>query len=419
MPTIFLSHSSEDKDFIEREVIPVLKSRDIGVWYSPHAIQTAEEWERAIKRGLESSDWFLVALSPRSAQSRWVRAEMGWAFANRGGKIIPILIEACDLFQFPIWINELQFADFRRDRRKGAEQLLAVFDTSAAPLDGSHPTSAERAENAPTVDNFPLKALAHTFMQKRDFDAAITELDGALELDPRDSGALILRGVCEFGKSNWDGAIRDLSRAIEARPNPLALSLTYFYRASAYVSKDDRVRALADCSDAVIADPNNADAFLLRGKLRRINLDRAGALADLNEAVNLKPSSEAHLQRAEAFRDINDTEAARADYAEAVKLDPNAAEKVPIHLREKTLPTPSASGIEEALGSLRVMGSFTQMDSMPPAAKAKVLSEMMTIGFPKIMADLDYLVKHLPKGSKEHQAAALLEEIARKAGLKN
>lgn len=418
MPTVFLSHSSEDKEFVERELIPVLKSRGIGVWYSSEAIQTAEQWERAIRRGLESSDWFLVALSTRSAQSKWVRAEMGWAFANREGRIVPVLIEACDLAQFPIWIPELQFADFRRDRRKGAERLLTLFDASPVQP-GSPLASPESAEQMATEDTFPLKALGHAFMLKGDFDGAITELDGALELNSRDSGALILRGVCELGRSNWDGAIGDLTRGIEAGPNPLALSLTYFYRARAYISKNDRVRALADCSEALKADQNNADAFLFRGKLRRINLDRQGALADLNEAVTLKPSAEAYLQRAEAFRDLNDTDKARADYAEAVKLDPSAAEKVPIHLQGESAAAPSASGIEEALGSLRVMASFTQMDSMPPAAKAKMLSEMMAIGFPKIMADLGYLVKHLPKGSKEHQSAVLLDAVARKAGLMN
>jgi tetratricopeptide (TPR) repeat protein len=420
MPTVFVSHSSEDTQFIERELIPILKSRKIEVWYSPQTIKTAEEWERAIKRGLESSDWFLVALSPRSVKSKWVRAETGWAFANREGKIIPVLIEACDPFELHILLNGLEFADFRRDPRKGSERLLAIFNDLPTKVDdGSDETNEEQ-----TVDNSSLKVYAHTLMVKGDFDGAIAELNDALELSPQDSGAYFLRGVCHLGKSDSDAAIADLTRAIDGKLNPLALSLAYMYRARAHAAKGADQRAFADCTEALRSDDNNADAYLLRGKLRRRNLEREGAVADFNEAIRLKPtSSEAFIQRAQAFREIGDTAKAKADYAEAVKLDPKVYEMVPTHLRDTQirnteLSSSTASRIEEALGSLRALGFLTQMDKMSPAAKVKALNDLMAIGFPKVMADLDYLINNLPKGSKELELAIILEDVARKAGLK-
>ena len=45
--------------FLEQELIPRLKSRGIGVWYSPEAIQTADRWEHAISADVEEK---LVAL---------------------------------------------------------------------------------------------------------------------------------------------------------------------------------------------------------------------------------------------------------------------------------------------------------------------------------------------------------------------
>ena len=403
MPTVFISHSSEDAQFIEREIIPLLASRGIEAWYSPEAIRTAEEWERAIKRGLESSDWFLVALSPRSARSKWVRAETGWAFANREGRIIPVIIEACDPYELHIRLNDLQFADFRREPRKGAERLLAVLGGASDP-----PPPQE-----PTADNTPLKMYANALMLKGDFDGAVAELGGAIELSPGDSGAYVLRGTCHLGRSDWDAAIADFTRAIGGKLNPLALSWAYVHRARAHAAKKDSPRALADCNEAVRADPNNADAYLLRGTLQRMNLERDAAIADFTEAIRLAPtSSEAFVQRHHAFREIGDTARARADYSEAIRLNPEIALTTP--------PPPSSPDprIEEALRSLQAVAFLTQMDAMTPAGKQKALMELMPIGFPKVWDDLDYLIENLPENRPEHRLAVLLEEVAREAGLK-
>lgn len=132
MPTAFVSHSSEDAQFIERNILPTLKALGVEVWYSPISIHTAEEWERSIKRGLESSDWFVVTVSPHSAKSRWVRAETGWAFNNRDGRIVPILIGQCNPYDLHMLLAELQFADFRRDPRKGEQELRSLFDRHGA-----------------------------------------------------------------------------------------------------------------------------------------------------------------------------------------------------------------------------------------------------------------------------------------------
>ena len=62
--TVFVSHSSRDRGFVEREIIPLLQRHGVGTWYSKDDIETASEWERTIRQGLETCDWFLVVLSP-------------------------------------------------------------------------------------------------------------------------------------------------------------------------------------------------------------------------------------------------------------------------------------------------------------------------------------------------------------------
>ncbi|HEX9730790.1 MAG TPA: TIR domain-containing protein [Thermoanaerobaculia bacterium] len=418
MPTVFVSHSSEDAHFIEQQIVPLLKSRNLNVWYSAESIQTAEEWERAIRRGLEASDWFLVALSPRSAKSKWVRRETGWAFANREGRIVPILIEACDPNDLHIGLNELQFADFRRDQQKGATRLLSAFDSAPSAVAGGTPGAPEEG-SAPRPDNFPLKALAHTQMLRGDFDEAIVELDGALELVPTDAGAYVLRGTCHLAKSAWDAAIGDFTNALAGDLNPIVRSLAYMYRGRANGAKNDDRMAVADCNEALRADPDNADAYVLRGKLRRRALEREGAVADFSEALKLKPTAaEAFLQRAQVFAELGEIGKAKVDYAAAVELDATFAEKVPVHLSDRAPSHLDTARIEEARRSLRAIGFLTQMDQMAPAAKARALSELMTVGFPKVMSDLDYLTTNLPKESAEYKAAVLLNDVAKKAGLK-
>src|SRR4051794_26904077 len=96
MPLVFISHSSNDTEFVEWEIIPLLTGSGLNVWYSKENIETAAEWEKQIKRGLRDCDWFLVVLSPDSVISDWVQNEVDWAVDERKGKIIPVLYQDCD-----------------------------------------------------------------------------------------------------------------------------------------------------------------------------------------------------------------------------------------------------------------------------------------------------------------------------------
>ena len=48
---VFVSHSTKDREFVEREVVSHLERHGIRTWYSKVAIQTAAEWETSIRRG--------------------------------------------------------------------------------------------------------------------------------------------------------------------------------------------------------------------------------------------------------------------------------------------------------------------------------------------------------------------------------
>lgn len=129
---VFVSHSTKDRDFVEREIITHLEKGGIKTWYSTTDIQTASEWERSILRGLESCDWFLVVMSPRSSSSEWVKDELHWAIDQRPNRIIPVLMEDCDLRDFHLRMARIQYVDFRNQSNKSRAQLMELFEAETA-----------------------------------------------------------------------------------------------------------------------------------------------------------------------------------------------------------------------------------------------------------------------------------------------
>ena len=112
-PIVFVSHSSEDWEWVDRKIIKPLEKHKINVWYSGLHIKSTSQWEREILRGLEISVWFLLVVSPRSEKSEWVKDELGWAIDHRPGKIAPVIMEDAELYNFHIRLPRIQYIDFR------------------------------------------------------------------------------------------------------------------------------------------------------------------------------------------------------------------------------------------------------------------------------------------------------------------
>lgn len=129
---VFISHSTQDREFVEREIINQLEANGIKTWYSKVDIQSSAEWERSILRGLDSCDWFLIVMSTRSAGSEWVKDELHWAIEKRPNKIIPVMIEECNLRDFHIRMARIQYVDFRNPSRESRGQLLELLTTDSA-----------------------------------------------------------------------------------------------------------------------------------------------------------------------------------------------------------------------------------------------------------------------------------------------
>ena len=131
MPKVFISHSSQDRELVEREIVALLQSHGIETWYSKDSIQTAAQWQRSIEVGLESCDWFLLVMTPRSLDSDWVLAEVTWWMEERKGNFIPVLADDCEWKRFHLFIRQFQYVDFRSGSEETWQKFLQLWGIEA------------------------------------------------------------------------------------------------------------------------------------------------------------------------------------------------------------------------------------------------------------------------------------------------
>ena len=144
MPRVFISHSTQDRAFVEQEIVALLERCGVETWYSKDSIQPTDQWERSILQGLKSCDVFLLVMSPRSAQSPWVKREVDWVFIKGGRRIIPVLMEECDPDDFHFGIGGIQHLDFSKDRALGREALARLWGKTERPAsEGPRSPSSE------------------------------------------------------------------------------------------------------------------------------------------------------------------------------------------------------------------------------------------------------------------------------------
>ena len=144
MPDVFISHSQHDHSFIDNVLLPALHAHGISAWYSKKDIRTAEEWQRMIVHGLEESQWFLVVLTEKATKSEWIQAEVQWAMKHRRGKIIPLLLQDCNVSHIHLLLDPIQFADFRLDKQAGLQTLLQIWNKTHVPIKPPRPAIPAR-----------------------------------------------------------------------------------------------------------------------------------------------------------------------------------------------------------------------------------------------------------------------------------
>ncbi|RKY16683.1 MAG: hypothetical protein DRP63_04975 [Planctomycetota bacterium] len=149
-----------------------------------------------------------------------------------------------------------------------------------------------------------------------------------LSTDPnRESAeALHIRGIGKHQRGDYDGAIADLTKAIELKPDYVE---AFVSRGIAWAKKGEYDRAIADYTKAIKLNPRFAEAYNCRGIAwrRKGNYDKA--IADYTKAIELYEEAGkmenvvlAHFHRGIAKSKKGDYDGAVADLKKVVKLKP-------------------------------------------------------------------------------------------------
>lgn len=96
-------------------------------------------------------------------------------------------------------------------------------------------------------------------------EAAEITLTNALKLSPDDADLLIDRAGARMMLEQWAHAIEDLDAALSLRPG---FGPAHQLRAEARLNTESYSLALADVKAAMLADPENIDTLVLRGRIR-------------------------------------------------------------------------------------------------------------------------------------------------------
>jgi hypothetical protein len=88
------------------------------VWYSRTQLEGAADWYQEIGAALRRCNWLVLAITPTSLKSKWVRQEVLYALNERryDGHIVPLLRTTCDYTQVFWTLGNLQRIDFRPSR---------------------------------------------------------------------------------------------------------------------------------------------------------------------------------------------------------------------------------------------------------------------------------------------------------------
>jgi TIR domain len=128
MREVFLSHASQDQAKARR-LRDVLVAHDVPVWFSPHHIRGAQQWQDEIGTALARCRWFLVLLTPHAVKSMWVKRELNYALIEKRyeDRILPLLFKKCNFRALSWTLPQFQMIDFIRDYGRACEELLRVW----------------------------------------------------------------------------------------------------------------------------------------------------------------------------------------------------------------------------------------------------------------------------------------------------
>ena len=173
---------------------------------------------------------------------------------------------------------------------------------------------------------------AALFYEQGEKEQTLNELEKALAINPNAVTALIFKGEINAFKTNpdWDAALAAYNSALAVSPNdPDVLN----NRCGAYFATQQLDLALTDCDRGLRINPRSASLYNGRGNIRLNQDNFEGAIQDYSRAIDIynqtgreQNAQGAYSNRASARFKLQDLSGALADINQALALKPDAPE---------------------------------------------------------------------------------------------
>ena len=221
------------------------------------------------------------------------------------------------------------------------------------------PPSAPPARTPPASPVAPAPGDARTLVADAekaiaasDFDSAISILDRALELDPRNAAAFANRGRAHRRKGQYAPALADYEKAVEIAPD---VSQYWANCGEARRRNGNTAGAIEAYDKALALDSRNAFALGMRGEAWKRDNKFEKAVPDLEEATRLEPREPSWwAMLGEAHANLGKLDEAVRDFTSALELDPENPPSLLDRAAARQLKGDRAGAIEDYEHLLRV-----------------------------------------------------------------
>jgi putative PEP-CTERM system TPR-repeat lipoprotein len=213
------------------------------------------------------------------------------------------------------------------------DNAAARFELGLLQLRTGDALSAQKELRAARDRNYPedqiAAPLAESYLRLQQYDVLLAEIPPGYRPGSVESDVRLSRGLSLLALQRYPEAEEALTAALERadRPGRVLIALARLKGA-----QGDFAKANEYIAQAIDADGKMAEAWVLRGQLKRIAGDRDGARADYDRALELLPASEtAHLARAQVLVDQGQFPLAESDINVVLAAQPNNT--VAVYLR--------------------------------------------------------------------------------------
>ena len=156
---------------------------------------------------------------------------------------------------------------------------------------------------------------------KKDFKAALADMDEAIKLEPHFAGYFINRAYMKYNLDDYFGAMADYDYALQLDPTSMA---AHFNRGLLRTEVGDNNKAIEDFSYVLRSEPGNMPARYNRALLYSETGQYRDAIADFDAVLEVYPDFDAGLfARSECKRKMGDMAGGERDYNKARELSQN------------------------------------------------------------------------------------------------